>query len=339
VLDYIKNIKEPNLLQPVSAWDLFQFSSSSPSRITTFSASIDAILDGGVPLGSVTEICGAPGVGKTQLCIQLAVNALIPKVLDGVGGETSRRPQNPDDIDKTSSGPARAVILDTEGSFVAKRIFEIAAATVGHLKHLISILDERDVDEFVWAELKSMNADSFCDRVLIARCTSLEELLAAVKRLPRLFQLYNVSLVVIDSLAMHLRQEIQDLALRTRVLNGLVQDLMQLAVGTNGKCTAIVLTNQMTTKIYSAREKESHLIPALGESWGHAPQHRLLLHWDRELGSGSRLATIFKSPSRPEQTVPFDVTRSGIRDNVEQFRQNSKEAKNEMEMANKKQRT
>ena len=34
--------------------------------IVTFSASVDGMLGGGVPLGKITEICGAPGVGKTQ---------------------------------------------------------------------------------------------------------------------------------------------------------------------------------------------------------------------------------------------------------------------------------
>ena len=91
----------------------------------------------------------------------------------------------------------------------------------------------------------------------------------------------------------------------------------------------MVLTNQMTTKIYSERHKSSHLIPALGESWAHSPTHRLLLHWRKKGGIGatnptttttsnplrsSRLATIFKSPSQPERTVPFQVTSGGIRD-------------------------
>ena len=73
----------------------------------------------------------------------------------------------------------------------------------------------------------------------------------------------------------------------------------------------------MTTKIYSDRHKSSHLVPALGESWGHAPTHRLLLHssldGDRQ-GKMDRRATIFKSPSRPEQTASFHVTSGGIRD-------------------------
>ena len=72
----------------------------------------------------------------------------------------------------------------------------------------------------------------------------------------------------------------------------------------------------MTTKIYSDRHKASHLVPALGESWGHAPTHRLLLHASdgEHQGRRTRLATIFKSPSRPEQSASFQVTAEGIRD-------------------------
>ena len=32
----------------------------------TFCAGVDGMLGGGVPLGKVTEFCGAPGLGKTQ---------------------------------------------------------------------------------------------------------------------------------------------------------------------------------------------------------------------------------------------------------------------------------
>nr|KAF6416916.1 RAD51-like protein C [Molossus molossus] len=35
--------------------------------IITFCSALDSILGGGVPLTKTTEICGAPGVGKTQL--------------------------------------------------------------------------------------------------------------------------------------------------------------------------------------------------------------------------------------------------------------------------------
>ncbi|XP_064837912.1 DNA repair protein RAD51 homolog 3-like isoform X2 [Oncorhynchus masou masou] len=35
--------------------------------IVTFCSALDMALGGGMPVGKTTEVCGAPGVGKTQL--------------------------------------------------------------------------------------------------------------------------------------------------------------------------------------------------------------------------------------------------------------------------------
>ena len=56
-------------------------------NIVTFSRTIDQLLGGGIPLGSVTEIAGLPGTGKTQLGMQLCVNARLPKSFGGVDGQ------------------------------------------------------------------------------------------------------------------------------------------------------------------------------------------------------------------------------------------------------------
>lgn len=39
----------------------------SSQRIITFCAGLDSILGGGVALQQITEVCGGPGLGKTQL--------------------------------------------------------------------------------------------------------------------------------------------------------------------------------------------------------------------------------------------------------------------------------
>ena len=45
------------------------------------------MLDGGIWRGELTEVVGTPGVGKTQLGMQLAIDVQIPVVLGGTGGE------------------------------------------------------------------------------------------------------------------------------------------------------------------------------------------------------------------------------------------------------------
>ncbi|RYY70233.1 hypothetical protein EON63_22840 [archaeon] len=42
---------------------------SAQRPIITFCKAIDEMLGGGVQGGGITEVCGVPGVGKTQVCV------------------------------------------------------------------------------------------------------------------------------------------------------------------------------------------------------------------------------------------------------------------------------
>jgi len=84
----------------------------------------------------------------------------------------------------------------------------------------------------------------------------------------------------------------------------MAQDLMAIA---ERHSVAVVQMNQVTTKIQEGQE--SRLIPALGDSWGHAASTRVILYWDRD----QRFAHVFKSPDMPPATVPFLVCQDGVR--------------------------
>lgn len=68
----------------------------------------------------------------------------------------------------------------------------------------------------------------------------------------------------------------------------------------------VVLTNQMTTRFQPGPGSQSQLVPALGESWGHASTLRVILYWQEN----QRYALLYKSPSRQETTVPYQITVS-----------------------------
>ena len=51
---------------PCSALDLLKLEEMQ-GHVVTFCAKIDEMLGGGVPVGKITEFCGAPGIGKTQI--------------------------------------------------------------------------------------------------------------------------------------------------------------------------------------------------------------------------------------------------------------------------------
>ncbi|XP_048840345.1 DNA repair protein RAD51 homolog 3 isoform X2 [Brienomyrus brachyistius] len=226
--------------------------------IVTFCSALDSVLGGGMPVGKTSEVCGAPGVGKTQLCIQLAVDVQIPVCFGGLGGQ--------------------AVYVDTEGSFMVQRVVDVAKAAVEHCSLLADDAEQREA-------LKVFTVEDILSKLYLFRCHDYVELLAETYLLPDfLSQHPEVRLVVIDSIAFPFRHDFEDLSQRTRLLNGLAQQLAQMA---NQYNVAVVLTNQMTTKVGNGQSK---LVPALGESWGHAATQRLILHWEgeqRALASGT----------------------------------------------------
>lgn len=148
-------------------------------------------------------------------------------------------------------------------------------------------------------------------RLSQVRCHDYVELLAELHLLPDFLSDHpKVRLLVIDSVAFPFRQHFDELSQRTRLLNGLAQQLIAMATSHS---IAVMITNQMTTRLQGG---QSQLVPALGESWGHAPTIRLLLHW----AGSRRLADIFKSPDHRGATVQYQITSEGFRD-VEQSEQ------------------
>ncbi|XP_043910215.1 DNA repair protein RAD51 homolog 3 isoform X2 [Protopterus annectens] len=204
--------------------------------IITFCSLLDDALGGGVPVCKITEICGAPGIGKTQLCIQLAVDAQIPECFGGLDGE--------------------AVFIDTEGSFIVDRVVDIASASVHHCQLIADTHQEED-------QLKAMetfSVDSILSHIYYFRCHDYTELLAQTYLLPAfLLEHPKVRVVLIDSIAFPFRHDFEDLSLRTRLLNRLAQQLISMA---DKQRVGVALTNQMTTRI---GQSHSMLVPALGK--------------------------------------------------------------------------
>ena len=90
-----------------SALDLLQRRESGRFYVPTGLSGLDQALGGGLAAGTLAEVCGAPGVGKSQLCLSCCASALL------------RTP--------TGGGPA-VIYLDTELKFSPERLEEILSA-------------------------------------------------------------------------------------------------------------------------------------------------------------------------------------------------------------------
>uniref|UniRef100_A0A8C6QNT7 RAD51 paralog D n=1 Tax=Nannospalax galili TaxID=1026970 RepID=A0A8C6QNT7_NANGA len=81
---------------PLNGADLYEELKTSTAILSTGIASLDKLLDAGLYTGELTEIVGAPGSGKTQVCLCVAANvahSLQQNVLyiDSNGGMTASR--------------------------------------------------------------------------------------------------------------------------------------------------------------------------------------------------------------------------------------------------------
>lgn len=66
VLKIVSREERTSGFSSISALQLLEQEQSLPN-IVTFCSELDEALGGGIALRKVTEICGAPGIGKTQM--------------------------------------------------------------------------------------------------------------------------------------------------------------------------------------------------------------------------------------------------------------------------------
>ncbi|NXE37393.1 RA51C protein, partial [Ptilorrhoa leucosticta] len=268
------------------------------SFIITFCSALDNILKKKKKKTKITEICGAPGVGKKKKKKNiLAVDVQIPECF--------------------KKKKKKTVFIDTEGSFMVDRVVDIAAACVQHC-HLIAEAQQKKKKK---KTLESFSLENILSHIYYFRCRDYIELLAQVYLLPEFLSEHSKVRFFLfkknDGIAFPFRHDFEDLSLRTRLLNGLAQQLIIIANDHKSadiflflcfkKKKKKILTNQMTTRI---GQSQSTLVPALGESWGHAATVRL----KKKKKKNQRLATKKKKKKKKESTIAYHITSHGFRD-------------------------
>ncbi|KAJ2370567.1 DNA repair protein rhp57 [Coemansia sp. RSA 2610] len=140
--------------------------------ITTGDPQIDALLGGGIRLGSIVEIVGESAAGKTQLCLQLAIAAQLPRSVGGAGGDV--------------------IYISTEGAFPTQRLAHMAGPFVARVCGR--------------GAAPSITAQRIMRHVQIAELDDMETMFHALDyKVPALLSAGTVRLVIIDSIAAHTR--------------------------------------------------------------------------------------------------------------------------------------
>lgn len=284
-------------------------------QIVSFCLPLDKLLGGGVSLAEVTEIAGLPGSGKTQLAMQLAVDARIPSKQGGVEGCTA--------------------VIDGEGSWTGERLWSMAEALVEHVEGSA----RRRMEAKRFRDAASSNGcttsaatvnggeelipewftpQSIMEGIHIFRVHDETSQTATLYSLPKFLSEqeargHPIRLLIIDSIAFHYRAA----SAKNKNMNN-TYNLSRMAGFLSELASefelAVVAINHMTTRV---DRNGSKLIPALGESWAHSVTSRLIVDYFRGNLSGDmselRTAKLVKSPHKPCGTAMFMITEKGIR--------------------------
>lgn len=281
-----------------TAYSLLKRSEHQHSFFSTSLDDLDRQLHGGLACGTITEIAGPAGCGKTQFCIMLSVLSTMPQDRGGLD--------------------ASVIYIDTEAAFSATRLVEIATNRFPDLFNSNDSLVQLSERVHVYWE---------------STCSSLWDRL---QRLEEEVISKRVKLIILDSIASLVRKEFdsrvsRNLNERTALLSKEAAILKYLAETFH---IPVVVTNQITTRFVGAgfgagnplnsseafqdvdgadaepeEDDGSHVTAALGNTWSHAVNSRLIVQY---LDDKFREVLISKSPIAPFASFVYTIQPKGI---------------------------
>lgn len=257
---------------------------------------LDLYLRGGIQPDHITEIVGAPGVGKTQFCQMLTVLSL------------NNHLEKSFNFNYDDSSESTVIYFDTEQSSSASRLKEIAQSIYPDYYS------------------KEENITKFMNRVFIIRVTSSNDLLSHLKELEEKIIEYNVKLIIVDSIASIVRKEFDSTTIHKRqhLLNDEASLLKFYAESFH---IPVVVTNQVHSIISSPIKDEKdnpinkirYATAALGTVWSHCVNTRLVLEYyhPNEIIEEAKDRKLFrmiiaKSPVSPVISFPYYIDSNGL---------------------------
>jgi DNA-repair protein XRCC3 len=327
-----------------SAWKLYESYEGRGHILSTGDAILDATLGGGILTNGITEIAGEAGVGKTQLCLTLALQAYLDTENGGM-----------------ESG---AMYLNCgEGQFPDRRLEQLASTYASKYENKSSTSSDSSTSQSTNTDMgkqkRPMSFSDFMNNVYIEKVHSTDQALEMLsKQVPELIRKKekdtdkdkgSIRLLIFDSLAGLIRTEFDssnsnDMKSRTMVLFSLATKLKWLA-DTYNLC--VVVVNQVTAGGFdnqsasasggsSSISGNSQPVPALGLVWATCVNTRIQLRRDNhsrygtsgsgsiqddddslpgdELGQGhaNRSLNLHFSPIQPPGSCTYRIASDGL---------------------------
>jgi len=278
----------------ITCLEIFNEITTSKRFMSTSVITIDNALRGGLPIGSITEIVGSPGTGKTQFCLGVCIQSLV------------------DHWKNNSYNDGGVLYYDTENKFDATRFKKIA---ISKFPELFDPLISTDA---------SHRLDKLCSKVEIRKVNSTNELNEDIssKETKDLIVERGISLIIIDSIACLFKNEYGgDDRDKEKFLMAPAAMLKTIA---DKAGVTVLVTNQISqvdssfddTNIFGDTyiQNSSEIKPFLGPTWHHCITSRLVMQSSliNFIQSDERFIHLTKSPIAPYSKIMYTITDAGI---------------------------
>jgi DNA repair protein RadA len=249
-------------------------------RISLGSKNLDSLFAGGIETGAITEFFGASSTGKTQICHTLAVMVQ--------GQRQKEQEQSNENLHQLSK--AKAIYIDTEGTFREKRIASIAQSL-------------------------GFDSESVLSNILHARAQNVSHQELILEGIPSLMdkpENESVRLLIIDSIIAHFRSEYVGRGMLPERQQKLYRCLQMLKRISEIYNIAVVITNHVNSSPSQTFGKfTSESKPLSGHVLSHSSTYRVRLSCKKY---GKRTAKIVGSPDHPEIETAFTISEGGVSD-------------------------
>ena len=185
---------------------------NSTEHISTGCRALDDMLGGGVETSAITEFVGEFGTGKTQICHQLSVMVQLPREQGGL--------------------EARAVYIDTEGTFRPERIIQIA-------------------------NYRGIEPRKALKNIIYAKAYNIYELASLLSQLENLAEETPIGVVIVDSITTPLRKVFYEMNNILSYIGNLINTMILLRNIAYKINLAVIITNSLiyipeknTTKVF-----------------------------------------------------------------------------------------
>ena len=259
---------------------------SDRNRIVTCSKALDTLLNGGVKLGEITELVGLSGVGKTQICMQLACDVQIPVFNGGLNG--------------------KSIYINTKCDLNIKRLKRIAKSLADHIVHSSAKKNNKE-------RVKHINWEYFLKNIYIFNCFNINDFIdVIINKISKLLLNDNkIKLIIIDSISYLIKNNNDVYQYILKILNKLNEYCVKYNIG-------IILTNSLTTKLLiNKRNKKYIIIPSLGNIYSYMIHTRIKLELIDNKYHGQLLYnnnTNIQPETKKERYIEFNIKNDGIRD-------------------------